>query len=293
MKSLSSFLIHKYFLFILLVLLIFPAITCQGSETPIAAVIAFENHSGVQIPNMENMGFQILESSLLSSGTLTLVDRATVQKSLTEIGFNISTGLVDPNFSIKLGKMLGARYLITADLIDLTTKTIEFKGYDVETKKTAVSMTVGMRVVDAEKGTVFFIRQETAAKEFLPTEINVSENETFSIYQKLMEEAITRSVQKFNQKISLLQKEGTQKENLVQIKVNSDPVGADVEIGGLFYANTPCEISLEEGKIIQIQISLAGYMPWVKNIKASTGLEINAKLGKETPVEPSQAKTEE
>ena len=39
-----------------------------SSELPILAVVAFENHSRVRVPDVENMGLQFLESALLDLG---------------------------------------------------------------------------------------------------------------------------------------------------------------------------------------------------------------------------------
>jgi hypothetical protein len=64
----------------------------------------------------------------------------------------------------------------------------------------------------------------------------------------------------------------------VKILVDSDPTGADVEIGGLFYGNTPCELFLEEGRIVEISVSLSGFTPWIKKVEVNPSLKIMAKL---------------
>ncbi len=43
---------------------------------------------------------------------------------------------------------------------------------------------------------------------------------------------------------------------------------------------SPCELPLEEGKILEITISLGGYDSWIKKISVSSALKINAKLNK-------------
>lgn len=63
----------------------------------------------------------------------------------------------------------------------------------------------------------------------------------------------------------------------------------DVEIMGIFYWNTPCEIPLEEGEVIEIKVSLGGYEPWIKRVNIYEGLEIRAKLHKKPISESSDS----
>ena len=79
-----------------------------------------------------------------------------------------------------------------------------------------------------------------------------------------------------------IQNQPVTKSQKIAIKVYSEPEGADVEIGGIFYGNTPCEIQLEQGRIVELTISLSGYIPWIKKIDVNPALKINAKLNKDT-----------
>ena len=269
----------------MIIFLVLSILFCCGGvsfsqELPIIAVVAFENHSAVQIPDLENMGLQYLESALLSYGKFTLADRLSIQNSLTEIGFSNASGLVDPSYSIQLGKMLGARYLVTGNVIDVTCKTTEFKGYGIKTRRTAISVTVGIRVIDSERGTVFFIDQASASRENLPIEsfsVKVSDD-SLSTVNNLIQEAIRKSVDRFVQNVTAQSPKTPAPVKKVKVFVDSLPTGADVEIGGIFYGNTPCELLLEEGRILELTISLSGYIPWTKKIEVSPSLKITARL---------------
>jgi len=269
----------------LIVILFVPTIVfAVDYHLPTLAVVSFENHSKVKVPDLENMGLQFLESALAKSGMFTLLDRLIVQKSLEEIGFSSASGLVDPSFAIQLGKMLGARYLATGNVIDITQRVIEFRGYGIYTKRTAISVTVGLRVVDAERGTIFFIDQDVAAEELPMDTTNVkTSGETYSIYQNLMKQAILKSVYSLRQRVIAATPEAPKIPKMILVPINSEPIGADVEVSGIFYGNTPCELPLEEGKVLEITISLGGYDPWIKKIAVSSALEINAKLNKSNP----------
>jgi len=276
----------KYLILLTLICILFIPAIVSATEyyLPTLAVVSFENHSNVKVTDLENMGLQFLESTLSKSGMFTLLDRLTVQKSLEEIGFSSASGLVDPSFAIQLGKMLGARYLASGNVIDITMRVTEFRGYGIYTKRTAVSVTVGLRVVDTERGTIFFIDQDVAAEELPIDTTNVkTSGETYSIYQNLMKQAILKSVNSLRQRVIAITPEAPQAPKMILVPINSEPIGADVEISGIFYGNTPCELPLEEGKILEIIISLGGYDPWIKKILVNPALEINAKLNKSIP----------
>lgn len=272
----------KYLILLLVTAILFipTLVFAQDYHLPTLAVVSFENHSKVKVPDLENMGLQFLESALAKSGMFTLLDRLTVQKSLEEIGFSSASGLVDPSFAIQLGKMLGARYLATGNVIDITMRVTEFRGYGIYTKRTAISVTVGLRVVDAERGTIFFIDQDVAAEELPIDTMNETSGETYSVYQNLMKQAILKSVYSLRQRVIAATPEVPKIPKMILVPINSEPIGADVEVSGIFYGNTPCELPLEEGKVLEIIISLGGYDPWIKKIAVSSALEINAKLNK-------------
>lgn len=272
----------KYLILLTLIIILFvPAVVSAADyHLPTLAVVSFENHSKVKVPNLENIGLQFLESALSKSGMFTLLDRLTVQKSLEEIRFSSASGLVDPSFAIQLGRMLGARYLATGNVIDISMRVTEFKGYGISTKRTAISVTIGLRVVDAERGTIFFIDQDVAAEELPMDTTNETSGETYSVYQNLMKQAILKSVYSLRQRVIAATPEAPKIPKMILVPINSEPIGADVEVSGIFYGNTPCELPLEEGKVLEITISLGGYDPWIKKIAVSSALEINAKLNK-------------
>jgi len=180
--------------------------------------------------------------------------------------------------------MLGARYLATSNVIDNSMRITELRGYGIYTKRTAISVTVGLRVVDAERGTIFFIDQDVAAEELPMDTTNVkTSGETYSIYQNLMKQAILKSIYSLRQRVIATRPEAPQAPKMILVPINSEPIGADVEVSGIFYGNTPCELSLEEGKVLEITISLGGYDPWIKKIAVNSALKINAKLNKTIP----------
>ncbi len=252
---------------------------CEAGELPVLAVVGFENHSAIRNPDLANMGLQYLENALLSCGEFTLADRLTVQNSLTEIGFSSASGLVDPAYAIQLGKMLGARYLAIGDVVDVTSRTTEFQGYGIKTSRTTLSVTVGLRVIDAERGVVLFVDQQSLAREGIPLQsIGASaQGESLSTLTVLTREAIEELVDRFCARFVQRARKTSSTLKKVKITVDSSPQGADVEIGGIFYGNTPCELLLEEDSVVEIKVSLAGYTTWAKKVKVVKDLRIMTK----------------
>ncbi|BER93109.1 PEGA domain-containing protein [Thermatribacter velox] len=279
MKMLVSFLLS------FLLLASFTSFGCS-QEYPVIAVVGFENHSDIKTPDLGNMGLQYLENALLSMGRFTLADRLTVQKSLTEIGFSSVSGLVDPAYAIQLGKMLGARYLAMGDVIEVASKTTEFQGYGIKTRRSSFSVTVGLRIIDAERGLVLFADQCSLSREGLPLKsLGVTvEEESLNVVENLLREAVQNLVNRFDTRLAKQWQASTEAPKKVKIVVNSNPSGADVEVGGIFYGNTPCELLLNEDSVVEITVSLPGYTVWAKKVKVMPGLQIMATL-REEPVE--------
>jgi len=69
------------------------------------------------------------------------------------------------------------------------------------------------------------------------------------------------------------------------LELTSNPTGADIEIDGNFVGNTPSSLTVEPGDHA-IKISKAGYKPWERKMKASTG---NVKITAELEQDPAAA----
>jgi len=276
----------KYLILLTLICILFTTTITSATEyyLPTLAVLSFEDHSGVKALNLENMGLQFLENALINSGMFTLIDRLTIKRTLEEYDFSTASGLVDPSYAIQLGKMLGARYLATGNIFNINEKVIEFKGYNIYTKRTIISVTTGLRIVDQKTGTILFTDQDIAIQELPINSMNLNTSgASNAIYQNLMKQAILKLVNSLREKIISIRPEIPGITKKILVPINSEPIGADVEVNGLFYGNTPCELSLEEGKVLEIIISLGGYDPWIKRISVNSALKINANLNKSIP----------
>jgi hypothetical protein len=80
-----------------------------------------------------------LESAIVSSGKLVVVDRANLDKVRAEQGFQLS-GEVDDESAKSIGKLLGAGAIVTGSLADLgDVYSLTFKAINIETATVAVS----------------------------------------------------------------------------------------------------------------------------------------------------------
>jgi hypothetical protein len=80
-----------------------------------------------------------LESAIVSSGKLVVVDRANLDKVREEQGFQLS-GEVDDESAKSIGKLLGAGAIVTGSLADLgDVYSLTLKAINIETATVAVS----------------------------------------------------------------------------------------------------------------------------------------------------------
>lgn len=63
----------------------------------------------------------------------------------------------------------------------------------------------------------------------------------------------------------------------MEVTVNNNPPGADIEVDGIFYGNASGPVTLPQGLRL-VRISLAGYQPWEKKVMVNPGINITATL---------------
>lgn len=93
-----------------------PAIGAAQDTRPVVAVLYFDNNSiGKDRADYDGLGkgiADLLITDLAASPRMRVVERERVQKLLEEQNL-VRTGAVDPATAVKVGKLLGARYLVT------------------------------------------------------------------------------------------------------------------------------------------------------------------------------------
>lgn len=244
---------------------------------PRIAVVDFDtNKYSSQIAGDQLADYVIDE--LVNTGLFEVVEREKMSSITRELGFGAS-GLVDPSSAAQMGRLAGARLLMTGRVISLGQEEKTFSGYGVQSRSTVLSLSVSVRIVDTESGSIAFSTRTTTHRTITETGgMNVRTN---TAYGALAEQAanelvgeITRSG-RFEQRTA--HQDASAAINLVGVEVSSTPLSADVEVDGIFYGNAGGTLQLPQG-LRTVRISLAGYQPWEKKVMINPGTVINATL---------------
>ena len=90
--------------------------TVAAQAKPVIAVLPFDNNSiGKDRADFDGIGkgmADMLITDMASNASITVVERERIQALLTEQNL-VKSGTIDPQTAIKLGKMVGAQYMIT------------------------------------------------------------------------------------------------------------------------------------------------------------------------------------
>src|SRR5687767_11434353 len=88
----------------------------EAQAKPVIAVLPFDNNSiGKDRADFDGIGrgmADMLITDMAQNASITVVERERIQALLTEQNL-VKSGTIDPQTAIKLGKMIGAQYMIT------------------------------------------------------------------------------------------------------------------------------------------------------------------------------------
>jgi TolB-like protein len=97
-------------------LLAAPAIAIAQANTPVVAVLYFDNNSfGKDRADYDGLGkgiADLLINDMATNPSMRIVERDRIQSILQEQSL-VSTKSIDPQTAVKLGKLLGAQYMVT------------------------------------------------------------------------------------------------------------------------------------------------------------------------------------
>ncbi len=245
-----------------------------SQELPSLAVVDFDtthtkyNYLGRQLA-------ELIGDSVINSNLFDVVERDKLNTIVKEQSFS-GSGMVDPNFAIRMGSMVGARYLMTGKVVSADVEKTSFSGYGVSTMKTTYTMKVSARVIDTKTGRVMFSGTETDSTYTQSTDsLRVSGKGAFV---KLAEIIAHRFVDRLNQS-GKFKPEKKEELTLVKVQFHSKPDEADVEVDGVFYGNAVGEIEVPGG-LHTVRISLPGYDVWEKKVMLRKESKIIATLRK-------------
>lgn len=96
-----------------------------------------------------------IEDILINNG-VDVVERQRIDALVLEGDFVTMSGLVDSSKAIELGSMLGANTIVQGSIVDIKQIQKKFSGYGVSRKINKIVTTLRLRIIDIEKGKVFF-----------------------------------------------------------------------------------------------------------------------------------------
>lgn len=263
------------FIIIFLCAIVFGTFAAAEESRKISvAVVDFTDHTGKGLQDIDQVSTEILSTLLHNTGNFSVVERAKLKSIITEQGFTMS-GLVDSTKNaVQVGKLLGADFLITGSILTYGEKTVTFKGYGISTEKIITELSLNLKILDVNTGNIEHASLLSAQDEVLITDYNSTKSDLKE--RTLLKKALESGVNEI--KAQMVAKKRSVPEK-VMVQFYSTPDGADVEIGNVFYGNTPVTIQLNPG-LHQVKISHANYEPWEKTINAYEGLVVKAVLEK-------------
>lgn len=249
------------------------------AELPVIAIVDFDTPTykyrtlGEQVP-------ELILDSIVNTGLFNVVERSKLKSIMVEQGFS-GSGMVDPATAVKMGKLSGAKYLMTGKIISADAQTKEFRGYGVTTRTTIFHLKVNTRIFDTKTGRIVFSVSEDA--EETSNESGGLRSSDSGLYVRLAEEVAEKITSKIKQSKEFKPEEPEEMQ-MVEVNFTSSPEAADVEIDGIFYGNAEGPVTVPAGLHI-VKISLPGYEVWEKKVMLRKGGQsIRATLRKEADV---------
>jgi TolB-like protein len=121
--------------------LVVPTFVAAQAAKPIVAVLSFENNSiGPTRGEYDGVGKGIAElmiNDLLGNQNIRVVERERVQALITEQNL-VKSGAIDPQTAIRLGRMLGAQYMITGGFIADKNGNVVLTGRTINVETSAI-----------------------------------------------------------------------------------------------------------------------------------------------------------
>jgi TolB-like protein len=119
-----------------------PAATQAQSAKPVIAVLSFDNNSfGKDRADFDGLGKGIAEmlvTDLLGNANVRVVEREQIQKLVEEQGLTRS-GAIDPTTAIRIGKIVGAQYMITGGFMHTPQGTLVLTARAINVETSAIT----------------------------------------------------------------------------------------------------------------------------------------------------------
>ena len=263
-----------------LLVVIFGVCAVQAA-TPRIAVVDFDAHqySG-DLPGAQLADYVVDE--LVNTNLFDVIEREKLKSLMSEMNFGLS-GFVDAKTAVKLGKIYGATHLMTGRVISVEREDSSFSGgnYGISGTNVAWNLSISVRIFEVQTGKIVY--SDRARARWVARNSERSKSTTSTPYDRIAESAaveVVAGIAKSPFGGGLAAGAATsspQSSATINVQIDSDPPGADIEVDGIFIGNTGSSYSLNPG-IRLIKISRGKAKVWEKKVEVKTGLKINAVL---------------
>jgi curli biogenesis system outer membrane secretion channel CsgG len=256
---------------ILLCFLLVP-LQVAATDLPTLAIIDFQ--SAVKTSLVKILP-DLISNRLVNEGLFDVVDRDKLDMALREVAFSDS-GAVSQDKTIEAGKMIGAQYMLTGKILDISSKKKAFKGYGVNVETTVVRLIANAEIIETATSRKVFSDKVQSEKSMRNTgHISVSDD---TAWGEMAGEVADQLVDKIlnSKRLQTIAKPVIPSEE-VTIMIESSPDNADVEIDGVFYGNTGLPLPVPSG-VHTIRVSLPGYVVWEKKVRVVDGTSFHVQL---------------
>lgn len=265
-----------YAYFILCVLLLpFQAL---ANDMPSLAIVDF---TATTETNLVQILPDLLSDKLVETELFDVVDREKLKSAMNEIGFSGSGAVGDK--AIEVGQMVGAQYLLTGKILDLSKSEKEFKGYNIEFKTTTVRLAISAEIIETSTSRKIFSRRASQEKEFKQSSALTISAQTAGeamadqVAQKL---AVAIAGSKRVQALSETAEPSAKTDAEALITITSLPENANVEIDSVFYGSTGETFKVTPG-LHTITVGLDKHQVWEKKVMVRNGMKLHIRLSKD------------
>jgi curli biogenesis system outer membrane secretion channel CsgG len=255
------------------------ALAPEAAPAPALPSLAVTDFASDEPNDMTHGMPELISEALVNSGLFDVFERERLATLIQEQNLQTS-GMVDANTAISLGKLSGVKYIVTGKIMNFGRELKTFNGFGANTQTAFYRLKAELKLIDTQTGKVLFAKTADAEeKEFSATAYD-SMNTTMA--SKLAEKVSGKLVNALLAN-DLFKKAAPAGSDKVAVKINSNPTGADVEIDGVFFGNAGGEFSIAAG-MHEIKVSLPGYEEWSKKVQVQAGTAFQANLVKKADV---------
>lgn len=244
-----------------------------GSIT--VAVMDFDNRSDKNLPRLGGMAQDITTSSLVSLPGVRLVTRDRLAKVRKE--HRLKDTVTAGTGASKLGKLLDADALVTGSILTYDVERRVFEGFDTSALMDTFRMEISFQVLDVETGQVRYAKTFPVERELEYPKASSAPSQPRDLTNELLTALVNDAQRELRSALMQLASGRATAGELIEVRVTTNPAGADIILNGAYVSKTPYTLRLRPA-VHQIELVVQGYRPWKQRVRVQSGTAIDANL---------------